>query len=66
SRPAKIEAAEMLDNTATLRHHPLRVSAVLASTAKAEVWFLAAACGGGTCIAVQAAGVITFWLHHLL
>ncbi|MHB8573671.1 MAG: hypothetical protein ACYDAY_12075 [Candidatus Dormibacteria bacterium] len=56
----------MLDNTATLRHHPLRVSAVLASTAKAEVWFLAAACGGGTCIAVQAAGVITFWLHHLL
>jgi hypothetical protein len=56
SRPPEVEAAEVLDNTAALRHHPLRISAVFASTAKAEVGFLTATCGGGTCVAVQAAG----------
>ncbi|MDQ6877772.1 MAG: hypothetical protein M3082_08750, partial [Candidatus Dormibacteraeota bacterium] len=55
SRPPEVEAAEVLDNLAALRHHPLRVEASLASTAKAEVGLLAAANSGGTCIAVQAA-----------
>src|SRR6202022_3178670 len=52
SRPPEVEAAEVLDYTAAFRHHPLRISAVFASTAKAEVGFLAAAKSGWTCIAV--------------
>jgi hypothetical protein len=33
SRPPEVEPAEVLDNLAALRHHPLRVEASIASTA---------------------------------
>src|SRR5260370_11921431 len=53
SRPPEVEASEVLENLAALRHHPLRVAASLALTPKAEVGLLAATKSGGTCIAVQ-------------
>ena len=55
SRPPEIEAAEVLHHLAALHNHPLRVQAIRASTLETEVGLLAAARGGRTCFAVQAA-----------
>src|SRR5258708_39978169 len=55
SRPPEIEAAEVLHHLAALRHHPLQVRAICASTLETEVGLLAAARGGRTCVAKEAA-----------